>query len=41
MNDGEGDLLGFRREFVAEHFAEEAVHDGVQALFDESIPVVL
>lgn len=39
MNDRESNLFWFRWELVSEHFAEEAVHDGVQALFDESIPV--
>ena len=41
MSDAERNLLRLRRAVVSEHLAEGTVHDAVQSLFDESIPVLL
>jgi hypothetical protein len=41
VNNRQKNLFWLRRKFVSEHLAEETVYDGVQPIFDESIPVLL
>lgn len=41
VDQGKGHSLGFGRQPVPEKLGEQRVHDGVEALFGEPIPVAL